>query len=63
MPKKGVGVMFVSNCSEARFSKVPVTFQARKAVLCLPCLHSRSSNNVENDSMKLSVNEAELAGL
>ena len=26
----------------ACFSKVPVTFRARKAVLCLLCLHSRS---------------------
>ena len=26
----------------ARFSKVPVTFRARKAVLCLSGLHSRS---------------------
>jgi len=24
--------------SEARFSKVPTTFRARKALLCLPCL-------------------------
>ena len=63
MPKNGVGVMFVSICTEARFSKVPVTFRDRKAVLCLPCLHSRSINNVENDTMELSVNEAELAGL
>ena len=63
MPKKGVGVMFVSNCTEARFSKVPVTFQARKVVLCSLCLRSRSINNVENDTMEPAVNEAELAGL
>ena len=55
--------MFVLICTEARFSKVPVTFRARKVVLCSLCLHSRSINNVENESMKLSVNEAELAGL
>ena len=55
--------MFVSICTEARFSKVPVTFRDRKAVLCSPCLHSRSINNVENDTMELSVHEAELAGL
>ena len=32
-------------------SKVPITFRARKAVLCLPCLHSRdqSFQNIEND--------------
>ena len=30
------------NPSGARFSKVPVTFGALKAVLCLPCVHSRS---------------------
>ena len=32
-------------------SKVPITFRARKAVLCLPCLHSRdqSFKNIEND--------------
>ena len=29
-------------CSGACFSKSPVTFRARKAVLCLLCLHSRS---------------------
>ena len=47
---------------EACFLKVPVTFWARKAVLCLPCLNSRSTN-FENDTTKLSVNEANLAGL
>ena len=26
----------------ARFSKVPIPFRARKAVLCLPCLQLRS---------------------
>ena len=35
------------------FWKVPVTFRARKAVLC---------NNLENDAMKLLVNEAKLTG-
>ena len=30
------------NPSGACFSKVPVIFPALKAVLCLPCLHSRS---------------------
>ena len=43
---------------------VLVTFQARKAVLCLRCLHSKSEldqsfNNCGNDTiMKLSVKEA-----
>ena len=45
----------------ARFSKVPITFQARKAVLCLLCLTQHQSfKNFENDTMKLSVNEAKL---
>ena len=30
------------------FSKVPITFQARKAVSCLPCLHWRSELNRAN---------------
>ena len=48
----------------ACFSKVPVTFRARKAVLGLLCLHSRSKfNNFENNTMKLYVNEAKLTGL
>ena len=49
------------------FSKVPVTFRARKAVLCLLCLHSakvkQSFNHSENNKMKLSVDEAKLTGL
>ena len=42
----------------ARFSKVAVAFRDPKANLRLPCLYSRS-----NDTIKLSVNEAKLAGL
>ena len=45
----------------AHFSKVPITFRARKAVLCLPCF--QSFNDFENSLMKLSVNEAKLTGL
>ena len=49
--------------SRARFSRVPFSFQALKAVLCLLDLQSRSNfNNVESDTMKLSVNEAKLTG-
>ena len=45
----------------ACFSKFPVTFRARKAVLCLTCLYSRSKfSNFENETMKLSINEAKL---
>ena len=39
--------------SGARYSKVSITFRSRKAVLCLPCLHS----------IKFSVNKAKSAGL
>ena len=46
----------------ARFSKVPITFRALKVLLCLLRLHS-SFNNLENDIIKLSVNEAKLTGL
>ena len=49
--------------SRAHFSRVPFSFQALKAVLCLLDLQSRSNfNNVESDTMKLSVNEAKLTG-
>ena len=48
----------------ACFSKVPVTFQAQKAALCLPRLHtSQIFNNFEENEMKLSVNEAKWTGL
>ena len=52
--------------SRTRFSKVPITFQARKAVyVCRVCIQDQSFNNFENefDTMKLSANEAKLAGL
>ena len=40
----------------ACFSKVLVTFRARKAALCSRCLHyiqNQMFNNFENDTMKL----------
>ena len=40
--------------------KVPITFQARKAVVCIP---DQRFNNFENDTMKLSVNEPKLTSL
>ena len=50
--------------SGACFSKVPVTFQAQKAALCLPWLHwSQIFNNFEENETKLSVNEAKWTGL
>ena len=45
------------------FWKVPVTFRARKTVLCLPFTFKIKFNNLENDAMKLLVNEAKLTGL
>ena len=48
----------------ARFSKVPVTFQARKAVLCCSLfIQDQSFNNFENNTTKLLVNDAKLTGL
>ena len=47
-----------------RFSKVPVTFKARNTVyVCHVCIRDQSFNNFENDTMKLSANEAKLTGL
>ena len=47
-----------------RSSNVPVTPRARKAVyVCRVCIQDQSFNNCENDTMKLSVNEAKLTGL
>ena len=51
-------------CPGACFSKVPVTFRARKAVcVCCVCIQDQSFNNFENNTMKLSVNEVKLTGL
>ena len=49
----------------ACFSKVPITFRARKLFyVCRVCVQDQSFNNFENDAiMKLSVNEAKLTGL
>ena len=46
----------------SRFSKVPVTFRARRAVLSVfrVCIQNQSINNLKNDKMKLSVNEVKL---
>ena len=49
----------------ACFSKVSITFRARKLFyVCRVCVQDQSFNNFENDTiMKLSVNEAKLTGL
>ena len=46
------------------FSKVPVRFQGRKAVLCLPCLHLQSKFQLflNYTITKLSVKKAKLTG-
>ena len=45
------------------FSKVPITFGARKLFcVCGVCIQDQSFNNFENRTMKLSVNEAILIG-
>ena len=46
----------------ALFSKVPINFRARKAVLPVGrvCIQDQSFNNSKNDAMKLSVNEARI---
>ena len=44
--------------------KVPVTFRARKAVMCCSVfIQDQSFNNFENNTMKLLVNDAKLTGL
>ena len=47
---------------ETRRELDSVSQKTKKGVLCLPCLHPRF-NNSDNDTMKLSVNEAKLTGL
>ena len=48
----------------ACFSKVPVTFGAQKAVLCLLCRAFKIKfNKIENNTTKLSVNEAKFIGV
>ena len=54
----------VENGPGACFSNVPVTFRARKAVcVCCVCVQDQSFNNFENNTMKLSVDEAKLTGM
>ena len=56
--------LVIGSCPGASSSKVPVTFRARKAVLRLHVfIQDRNFNNFENDTTKLSVNEAKLTGL
>ena len=46
------------------FSKVSVTFRAGKLFfVCCVCIQDQSFNNFENNTIKLSVNEAKLTGL
>ena len=49
----------------ARFSEVPVTFRGPERCICVwrVCIQDQSFNNFENDTIKLSVNKAELTGL
>ena len=50
----------------AGFSKVPIlNFSGPKSyfMFCCFCIHDQSFNNFDNDTMKLSVNEAKLTGL
>ena len=35
-------IFFLGGGGGGRFSKVLITFRARKTVLCMPCMHSRS---------------------
>ena len=52
------------SCPGAGFSKVLVTFRARKAVfLCLVCIQDPGIDYFKNDHMKLSIDEAKLTGL
>ena len=52
------------SCPGARFSKVLVTFRARKAVfVCLVCIQDQGLDDLKNDQMKLSIDEAKLTGL
>ena len=44
------------SCPGARFSKVLVTFRARKAVfVCLVCIQDQDIDDFKNDHMKLSI--------
>ena len=51
--------IFQKQAPGARFSKVLVAFRVQKAVyICHIYIQDRSFNNFENDTMRLSVNEA-----
>lgn len=51
-------------CPGACFVKIPVTFQARKAVfVCCVCIQEQSVNSFENNTVKLSVDEAKVTSL
>ena len=55
---------FEKQAPGARFSNVPITFQARKLFYaCRVCTQEQSFNSFENGTMKLSVNEPKLTGL
>ena len=44
--------------------KIPVTFQARKAVfVCCVCIQEQSVNSFENNTVKLSVDEVKVTSL
>ena len=46
-----------------RFSKVPVTFAPGKLFyVCRVCIQDQSFNNIENERIRLLVNEAKLTG-
>ena len=46
------------------FFEVPITFCLEKLFyVCLVYIQDQSFNNFENDTMKVSVNEAKLTGL
>ena len=51
-------------CPGACFVKIPVTFQARKAVfVCCVCIQEQSVNSFENNTVKLSVDEVKVTSL
>ena len=52
------------SCPGPRFSKVLVTFRARKAVFVCPvCIQDQGIDDFKNDHMKLPIDEAKLTGL
>ena len=56
--------MYFGESVSCPFSKVLVTFRARKAVfVCLVCIQDQGIDDFKNDHMKLSIDEAKLTGL